>query len=123
MSEDIELCLGPKGPMPSVLHQQLEIGINDPLEKKSGTGESYQVLRSTRVGRLPHPEFEFCQNYPAHLTEAKVLETLKRMGAGSEQEKPQARPLYSAEVKCKTGAGTGTDEESQRIASRLNVSA
>ena len=86
-----------------------------------------------------------------HLIEARgqvveaVKETVMGMGTGKNQEKLQDTPLESAEVKGEsmsaekgvgmgvgTGVGTGptgvgtvsgTDEEPQRIASRLYVSA
>jgi hypothetical protein len=97
--------LGTKCPASSVLRQQLEVGINAPLEKKPETGECYQLLRSPVpiVGRSPHPEFECCQNYPVLLTEATVevveigkeMETGVGMAAGSDEDlvKPQRFPV------------------------------
>ena len=59
-----------------------------------------------------------------------VKETAKGMGTGRDQEKLQGSPLESAEVKGKrvaaekgAGTGAGSDEEPQRIASRLCASA
>ena len=94
--------LGPEGQVSSVLHRELEIEINALPEKKAGRGEYYQLLGPVApgVGRSPHPEFEGCQNYPVHLTEAsKVLEIAKGMrvskgmGTGSEQKRLLHSPV------------------------------
>lgn len=121
------LALGTKCLVSSILHHQVEIGMNAPPEQKLETGESYQRPRSPRspvprVGRSPHP---------VHLAEEKgeVLEIAKEMGAevgmraGSDQdsEVPQHSPVWSTEGNRESVAmekGTGTDEEPQRNASR-----
>ena len=86
--------LGPQGPVPGVLHRELEIGVDDSRPKNAGVEDEWRYLdhqlpgSARQVGRSRHPEFECCQNFRGRLADAngeggEIAKETMGMGAGT----------------------------------------